>query len=40
MTYRVVVTPGAERDLDDIFRFIARDNPGAARMRPKLPLGA
>lgn len=31
MTYRVVVTPGAERDLDDIFRFIARDNPGAAR---------
>jgi plasmid stabilization system protein ParE len=31
MIYRVVVTPGAERDLDDIFEFIACDNPGAAR---------
>ncbi|MSP89634.1 MAG: type II toxin-antitoxin system RelE/ParE family toxin [Alphaproteobacteria bacterium] len=31
MTYRVVVTPGAERDLDDIFQFIARNDPGVAR---------
>ena len=31
MIYRVAVTPGAERDLDDIFQFFARDNPSAAR---------
>lgn len=30
MNYRVVVTPGAEEDLDDLFRYIALDNPAAA----------
>jgi len=31
MRYRVVVTSTAEASLDDILRFIALDNPGAAR---------
>jgi plasmid stabilization system protein ParE len=31
MTCRVVVTPEAERDLDELFRFVALDNPAAAR---------
>jgi toxin ParE1/3/4 len=31
MKYKVVVSPTAEADLDDIFRFIALDNPKAAR---------
>ena len=31
MTYRVVVTPEAERDLDELFQFVALDNPAAAR---------
>jgi len=31
MTYRVVVTPAAEANLDDIFGYIARDKPSAAR---------
>lgn len=31
MTYRVVVTPEAEQDLDELFRFVALDNPAAAR---------
>ncbi|MEO5337340.1 MAG: type II toxin-antitoxin system RelE/ParE family toxin [Magnetospirillum sp. WYHS-4] len=30
MNYRVVVTPGAEEDLDDLFRYIALDNLAAA----------
>src|SRR5688572_11385413 len=30
MKYKVVVSPTAEADLDDIFRFIAHDNPTAA----------
>lgn len=30
MKYRVVVTPSAEANLDDIFRFIALDKPKAA----------
>lgn len=31
MTYKVVVTPEAERDLDHVFRFVARENPDVAR---------
>ena len=31
MIYRVVVTPEAEQDLDDLFRFVALNNPSAAR---------
>lgn len=31
MTYRVVVTSEAEQDLDELFRFVALDNPAAAR---------
>jgi plasmid stabilization system protein ParE len=31
MTYRVVITPTAEANLDEILRFIALDNPAAAR---------
>ena|SRR5690348_12757199 len=31
MRYRVVVTPTAEANLDDTFRFIAFDDPMAAR---------
>jgi toxin ParE1/3/4 len=31
MKYRVVVTPTAEADFDQILRFIALDNPAAAR---------
>jgi plasmid stabilization system protein ParE len=31
MKYRLVVTPTAEATLDEIFRFIAHDNPVAAR---------
>lgn len=31
MTYRVVVAPEAEQNLDELFRFIAIDNPAAAR---------
>jgi plasmid stabilization system protein ParE len=31
MTYRVVVTPTAEGNLDEILRFIVLDNPDAAR---------
>jgi plasmid stabilization system protein ParE len=31
MTFRVVVTPEAERDLDQVFRFVAREKPAAAR---------
>lgn len=31
MSYRVVVTPNAERDLDGIFRYIALENPAVAR---------
>lgn len=31
MTYKVVVSPDAERDFDTLFRFVALDNPAAAR---------
>jgi plasmid stabilization system protein ParE len=31
MTYRVVVAPGAEQDLDELFQYVALDNPVAAR---------
>ena len=31
MRYRLVVTPTAEANLDEIFRFIALDNPAGAR---------
>lgn len=31
MTYKVTITTGAESDLDTIFAYIVRDNPGAAR---------
>lgn len=31
MTYRVVVTSEAEQNLDELFRFVALDNPAAAR---------
>ena len=31
MIYRVVVTPEAEQGLDKLFRFVALDNPSAAR---------
>ena len=31
MTYKVVVTPGAEVDLDQVYRFVALEKPGAAR---------
>lgn len=31
MTYRVVVTSEAEQDFDELFRYVARDNPAAAR---------
>lgn len=31
MIYRVVVTPKAEQDLDELFRFVALDNPSTAR---------
>ena len=31
MTYKVVVTPEAERDLDQVFRFVALEKPDAAR---------
>ncbi len=30
MVYEVTVTPAAERDLEDIYRLIAQDNPQAA----------
>jgi plasmid stabilization system protein ParE len=31
MTYRVVVTSEAEQDLDQLFQYVAHDNPAAAR---------
>ena len=31
MIYRVVVTPEAEQDLDDLFRFVALNPPPAPR---------
>ena len=31
MKYRIVVTPTAEANLDETFRFIALDNPAAGR---------
>jgi plasmid stabilization system protein ParE len=31
MTYRVVITPEAERDLRDAYRYIRRDSPPSAR---------
>lgn len=31
MSYRVVVTPGAEQDLNALFRYVAEDSPANAR---------
>lgn len=31
MSYRVVVTPGAEQDIDEMFRYVALDSPVVAR---------
>jgi plasmid stabilization system protein ParE len=32
VNYGVVVSPDTERDLDQLFRFVARDNPAGARL--------